>query len=118
MEALANDYYEISKLIQEKNSEIKKLRESKNEKEESLVKMMMKNNIEKINLEGKGSLVLKSQINLKAINKEYIFEKLVKLYETSKIPKEPTELASCTADFLIDNRNKDEKAIIKILKRS
>lgn len=102
--------------IKQLNAQVKALREQKEGLTEAIIKYMTDNNIESCNLPDESRLVLKSQIQLGALNKEYMYETLVDFYKEPQ-PNDAKQLAEKTTDTLLGNRDVKEKKVIKILKK-
>lgn len=111
-----SEYVKLEYLIKDLNTKLKGLREQKSGLTEPIVKYMIENNIDSCNLPDDSRLVMKSQIQLGSINKDYMYDTLVDFYKQPQ-PSDAQKLAEKTTDTLLSNREVTEKNILKILKK-
>ena len=116
MEQLAQTYEELDESMKTLMKSVKETKEQRDQFGQKLQQEMMNKNISDIVLPSGNVLMLKTRVQLGAINKEYIQETLTDFFK-QPLPKDNTELAQRTADALLNNREAAEKMSIKLQKK-
>lgn len=101
--------------IKEINKKNKALKEEKDLVNDELIKFMEKHKIDMCKLPTGDHLVLKTQVQLGSINKEYIHDTLSDFFKKPH-NKDPDKLAEETTDTLLNNRESSEKKVLRKVK--
>ena len=109
-------YVAMDNEIKEHAKRSKDIRERRDALGESIQLYMVSNKIDNCTLPNGGSLALKTQIQMGALNKEYIQETLADFFK-KPLPKNTTNLAVDTTDAILSNRETNEKHVLKVMKR-
>tara|TARA_Y100000389_G_C17345926_1_gene455830 strand:+ start:394 stop:753 length:360 start_codon:yes stop_codon:yes gene_type:complete len=117
MESIALEYLRVDKEIKHFNERLKKLREEKIEISSKLIELMSQKDSCVIKLpENEGFICLKNSCSFESINKTYLNESLQDFFEKQKNIKEKTNPDTIT-QHILENREKKEKQVVKLLKR-
>lgn len=117
MEEVGKGYYEVVEKMDCLKSEMKKLKEMKEQYTESLMDIMGKNEVVSVTLKDQGVIVMLKEMKQKgAMNKEYIMNTLEEVYDKISLPKDPKEKAERTTDIIMSSRQETTKSVIKLKK--
>ena len=111
------EYIKLDEQMKEMNIKLKQMREQKGVLTEQVVGYMIKNNIECCNVSDENKLVMKKQVQLGSINKDYITQTMEEFFKKPPKTQNAMELAQKTAETLLENRETNEKPILKVLKK-
>ena len=115
---LAEQLYVMHTDIQTKSNELKGLKKSYDELNETLKEYMLNEKLIKIQLQNKKVIHLKEKKTFAALNKDYILETLKSFYKQPVAQhKKPDELAEKTTDTIIDNRESKTSWVLKFLNK-
>lgn len=115
---LAERMYIMHIDIQSKSNELKALKKSYDELNETLKSFMINENLTKITLENKKVIHLKEKKTFSALNKDYILETLRSFYKQPHAQhRKPDELAEKTTDTIIENRETKTSWVLKFLNK-
>jgi len=115
---LAEQLYLIHIDIQSKSTELKTIKKTYDEINETLQNYMLNEKITKIQLQNKKVIHLKEKKTFSALNKDYILETLKSFYkQPSSQHKKPDELAEKTTETIIENREFKTSFVLKFLNK-
>lgn len=110
------EYAKLEAALRELNAQVKALREQRQGLTDGIISFMANNSIDCCNLPDDSRLVLRKQVQISPINKEYIEETLADFFKTP-LPKDSQKMAEETTNALLTNRDVTEKPTLKILKK-
>lgn len=110
------EYARLEAALGELNARAKALREQKQGLADGIISFMANNNIDCCNLPDDSRLVLRKQVQISPINKEYIEETLADFFKTP-LPRDSQKMAEETTHALLTNRDVTERPTLKILKK-
>lgn len=115
MDGLAEKFYSIDAEISEINKRLKTLKEEKESVGTKLLELMNKEKIEVIKIKEK-CICKKTQNTPESINETYLHESLSSFFESNVKEKDNSKYAETAVSYILENRQKTEKQIIKLLK--
>lgn len=118
-ETLAHNVIEWLKTdekIKEINALSKQLKETKNALNDKIIEQMIKQKVDSCKLPNGDNLVLKTQIQFSALNKEYIQETLKDHFSKPLPSKNPETIATSLTESLFNGRESTEKAVLRKIK--
>ena len=102
------EYYKLEQKLKEHREEMKRQKTEQNTLTENIIQFMNINKIENCKVQDE-VLHLKKQSQLESINKEYMSDILIKFFKDGIKSKHPEELAVSATDFILNNRDNQEK---------
>ena len=109
-------YVDIETNIKEIQSQVKTLRNEKEQLTEIIVAYMSSNDIQNCNV-GNSVLTLKTSTQLESMNKDYIHDKIEEFFRMNSVPNDASQAAQNATEYLVNNRESTEKQTLKLLKK-
>ena len=112
---IVKNWTEIDDAIRDQNKMVKNLREQKEALSEQIMKIMKVKNIDSLDLPNE-TVSVKTQIQYSGINQDFLVKTLTEIFD-KPYPKTPCDFAKHTTNELLENRNENEKTLLKRTKK-
>lgn len=112
---LVKNWTEFDDSIREQNKMVKNLREQKEALGEQIMELMKAKNVDSLDLPNE-TVSLKTQIQYSGINQDFLVKTLTEIFD-KPYPKTPCDFAKHTTNELLENRNENEKSLLKRTKK-
>jgi hypothetical protein len=115
MDILAERFYNIDCEITGLNKKLKLLKEEKDTIGTKLLELMNKDKIDTIKIKEK-CICKKTQNTPECLNESYLHESLSSFFDSTVKERDNNRYAESAVNFILENRQKNEKQVIKLLK--
>tara|TARA_B100001094_G_scaffold329425_1_gene392131 strand:+ start:1280 stop:1642 length:363 start_codon:yes stop_codon:yes gene_type:complete len=112
---LAKGWIEFDDAIREQNKTVKNLREQKEALSEQIIKIMQSKNVDSLDLPNE-TISIKTQIQYSGINQDFLVKTLTEIFD-KPYPNTACDFAKHTTNELLENRNENEKSLLKRTKK-
>lgn len=108
------NYCDVDDQIKQVNKSLKELKSTHKQIQEQIMSHMKTNHIEVCNVGDRGVLTLKKTMVKKGINKENIYDNLVKVLKNEEVMQQNIEqIAEFGSECIVNERESEEKCTLK-----